>query len=502
MATILKGFISIFGAKVSNLVLMFVITPILVRLLGSSGYGDYSFLLSLTAVSFILVNAGTFDGTRKFIAENREFANWTEYVIGYYLRVGAILAGFALIIYSLISWFGLSSFIFGPPFDLYFILVGILLLAKQYSNTSRGGLMGLSLEHQSEPLVVLRKFLFGLSAICLALLGLDVVGVLIGRIFAFTIVGTIGYILLSRHINIKYIFKKLPDDFPRKELLAFNGLSIVLIFLIFSLYHVDILLIRPLTGSDQAGFYKAALVIAQFLWFAPRALQTVLLHSSSEMWTTKGSDEVSDMISQLTRFNVTFTLLLILGLGSLAADFVPIYYGPDFQQAVLPLLLLLPGTLGFAVTRPIMAVGQGKGTLRPLIVATGAAAAINLVLNLLLIPQYGMVGAGVATSVGYGSMLVFHGIAARRIGYDPFRDLRLARIAITAGVSAPVIVGLSLAIPHSILSLVVVPPVGFVVYGVLVLRTRVIDVDELDPIVERVPEPVDAWVSRTLSIVA
>ncbi|WP_159077026.1 hypothetical protein [Halococcoides cellulosivorans] len=41
-----------------------------------------------------------------------------------------------------------------------------------------------------------------------------------------------------------------------------------------------------------------------------------------------------------------------------------------------------------------------------------------------------------------------------------------------------------------------------VVESVLALRTRAIDVAELDPLTDRVPEPVDAWVSRTLQIVA
>ncbi len=186
-------------------------------------------------------------------------------------------------------------------------------------------------------------------------------------------------------------------------------------------------------------------------------------------------------------------MLLLLGIAALAAPFMQLYFGSEFGDAVVPLLLLLPGVLGFAVARPIYAIGQGKGELRVLIVATGTAAVINLVLNLILIPQYGMHGAAIATSIGYGSMVVFHYFAARRIGYNPFADLRLTRIAITTGVAAPVIFGVSYAIDSGLLSLVIVPPVGFIVYSTLALRTGAVTADEIVPILNNAPAPFSSW---------
>jgi len=103
------------------------------------------------------------------------------------------------------------------------------------------------------------------------------------------------------------------------------------------------------------------------------------------------------------------------------------------------------------------AIAQGDGRLRILIIATGSAAVINLVLNLLLIPRYGMNGAAVATCIGYGVMVVLHGTAALQIGYNPFRDLRLKRIGVTAAVAAPLIFGLALIVDGAIVSLLIIP---------------------------------------------
>lgn len=486
---ILRGFVSILGGKVVTLLSGLVITPLLVRLLGSAQYGDYAFLLSLLGITMILANAGVFDGTRKYIAEDREQSKWIEHVFSFYLRVATLLALTAALGYTVFSLLGLPEQIFGTGFTIYFYLLGLLILSRQAYSLARGGLMGIGLEDRSEPLTILKKVLFGIVGISLASVGYGIVGVLIGHIIASVVTASIAFVMLFRRLDISAIFTRVPTEIPKRELLSFNSFSVVLILLTASLYHVDILLLKPLMGSQATGYYRAALVIAEFLWFVPNALQMVLLHSSSELWSKGESDQVTSLVSKVTRYNLSLSLLLVIGLATLASDFVPLYFGSEFKASIFPLLLLLPGVLGFALARPIFAVGQGKGELRVLIVATGAAALINLVLNLLLIPHYGMSGAAMATSTSYGSMVVFHIGAARRIGFDPTNDLRFVKIATVAVVSTPIIFGVNSLIDSSLISLIVVPPFGFAIYAFLSIKFRVVSRNEMDKISDRLPAP-------------
>lgn len=502
MNDIIRGFISIFGSKVVTLSLGLLITPVLVRLLGSSLYGDYAFLLSVAGITIILVNAGIFDGIRKYIAEDRAEPNWIEHVFGFYVRIAFILAISAALVYFVFSWSGLPSYLFSDNFEIYFYLLGILIVVDQANSVARGGLMGLGFENRSEPLTILKRLLFTVFGLSLVYIGYGLVGILIGQIISTLVVSVLAYAILFQHLSLDSVFMRLPDEFPKKELLSFNSLSVVLILLTASLYHVDILFLRVLTGDQATGYYKAALVVAEFLWFVPNALQMVLLHSSSELWSNNHTEQITELASQATRYNLSLGLLLTIGLAALTRDFVPLYFGPDFDAAVLPLLLLLPGVLGFALARPIFAVGQGKGQLRVLIFATGTASLINLCLNGLLIPTYGIRGAAVATSIGYGSMFVFHVIAARRVGFNPIDDLRLTRIVVVALLAAGVIFGLSSVIDSSIGSLIVVPPIGFVVYAILTLRLSVISPKETELITQRLPNPIKAYTESMIRFVA
>ncbi|APW98879.1 polysaccharide biosynthesis protein [Halobiforma lacisalsi AJ5] len=497
---VLRGFISILGAKVTVLLIGLLTTPILVRLLGSAQYGDYAFLLSVLGVTMVLANAGIFDGMRKYIAEERDHPNWTEYVFGFYLRIAFGLAIFVSIIYAVFSWAGFSKQLFSPEFTVYFYLLSSLIIIRQTYSLARGGLMGLGFENQSEPLNILRKVIFALIGLSLTYFGHGVVGILTGHVIASLTVSFLAFRILSNRINLRKIFDKTPPDFPKQELLSFNGLSVILILLTSSLYHIDILLLRPLAGSEATGYYRAALTIAEFLWFVPNALQMVLLHSTSELWAKGRTDRITMMVSQITRHNLSLVILLAIGLAVLADDFVPFYFGSEFEPVVLPLLLLLPGVIGFSLARPIFAVGQGKGELPILIVATGTAALVNLCLNILLIPRYEMVGAAIATSIGYGSMMILHIYAARQIGYNPIADLRFWRITTVAMIAGVVIFGVSSVIDSSLLSLLIVPPIGFMVYATLMIKFEIIHKSEVNKIIQQLPNSIEKYITTLVEI--
>ncbi|MBV0903310.1 flippase [Haloarcula salina] len=482
-----KGFISIFTGKIGAVVLKVAIVPLLVRFLGSSKYGEYAFVMSLLGILMILVNAGINDGVRKYVAENRSQNGWADNVVGFYTRFGAILACMGALVLFLANASGITAILIGETFEPYLNILSIIIVSRQFFSITRSSLMGKGLEHLSEPMRFLRMLFFGIVGVGAAYLGFGVSGVLTGHLVASVITTGIGIVLIRRRFDLRSIFRKLPTNFPRRELVAFNSSTVVLILLINSLYHTDVLLLQPLAGSTATGYYRAALQVAEFLWFAPFALQMALLHSSSELWVHRDSSYITDVASRVTRYTFLFTLLLILGLAALADSFVPLYFSEEFTPAIVPLLILLPGSLGFAVSRPIFAIGQGKGDFRPLIVATGVAATVNLILNLSLIPRYGMTGAAISTSVGYGSMLLLQGAAARYIGYDPFADLRLGRISLTGIVAAPVIFGIDYLITSDVLSLLIVPPLGFLVYAVLAFRTRAIDRQAVLSALDRVP---------------
>lgn len=485
--SIVQRFLPIFGSKTIGVFAAFLSTPIIVRILGPERYGEYAFMLSVLGILLLFVNAGVYDGIRKYLKEYNRPDGWKDQVLGFYGRLGFGLALLTILTILVLVETNVVADFLGQRFELYFLLVAGVVVTQQGFSIARSTLMGFDREDVSEKLMIANRLLAIFGGLGLILLGYGVPGLLAAKLLANALLAGVGAVVMTRFVDLSQVLSSPHEDFPRRELLSFNVMSVVLFGLYTSIIHADIFLIQGYYGSTETGFYKAALNLAEFVWFVPRIVQVALLHSTSELWSEQRHERITEISARVTRYSLLFTALLIIGLAILAEPTVALYYGGAMQPAVLPLIILLPGAMGFAVARPILAIGQGKGEFRYLILATGGAAAVNLGLNLLLIPRYGIVGAAVATSTGYFSMLVFHVAGARNIGFDPLADLRLPKVAVTMAVAGIALLGLASQITSPLLSMVVIPPTGFLLYWAIAVAAGAISLEEVRELRTQVP---------------
>lgn len=497
--SILSGFLSIASAKAISLVMGILTTPVLYQLLGPKRVGMFGTVISVQALFMILVSAGVTDGVRKYVAEDRDRENWERAVVGFYFRLALLLAAGGAAVMFAATHFGVVEAVFGSAYEPLFYLLVVGVFAAQFWGYTRRTLMGFGLERYSEPLKLFNHGLFVGLALPLVTLGFGAVGALAGRVFSGLIAAIVGLVLIARRVSLRSAVGSSPGWLPRKEMMTFNSLTILLMFLMMSLYHVDIVMLQILVGGAKVGYYKGALKLAEFLWMVPLMIQSVFVHSMSELWSNDRIDRINEIAARTTRYTLLLTALMGLGLIALAEAAVPTYLGQEYAPAVVPLVFLVPGAVGFALARPVLAIEQGKGDLRYPIAATGASAVLNLLLNLALIPQFGMRGAAVATSVGYASMFGFHLWSARRVGFDPLADLRVRRVALTVLLAAGPILALPTFVPGDVvlpvvafavpLSLFVVPPAGLVVFLAAAYVTGAVGFGETVEILTSCPDP-------------
>lgn len=489
--SLLKAFLSIFSARMVTSVVALVTLPLVVRILGPGGYGDFAFIISTFDLLMILVSSGVTEGSQKFVGEDRD-GEWREKVVGFYGRLAVLLAVVGALGVALFANVAPVDRWLGPEFRTYFYLLAVWVVAAQFRALVRRVLMGMGLETYSEPLRVVNSVGWVAVGLVLAQFGWGVEGFILGHVLASAAVAVVGGVLVARKLSLRTILSPLPESFPRRQLLSFNFLNILLVLLVMSLYHVDVVMLRTLVGDDTTGYYKSALAVAEYLWFVPLSLQALLLHSTSDLWVDEDHEKIEEISTRATRYSLLLTVLLALGIGALAGRFVPLYFGPEFADAVTPLRVLLPGAVAFAVVRPVYAIAQANGNLKPLVAATGLSALLNFTLNALLIPRYEMIGAAVATGVGYGSMLAFHVASARRLGFDPLADIRIGRVTVTAVAAAIPIFGATALLDRDLLALAVVPPLGFVVFVGAAVRTGAIGADELAELETTLPVSIPA----------
>ncbi|MBC9986800.1 lipopolysaccharide biosynthesis protein [Haloferax sp. AS1] len=481
----LKSVLSIAGAQGSILFIGAIFTPLLVRLLGPESYGRYATLLSVFAFANFFMSSGTNGAIRKFISE-RDDVVWQQAVFG---RIAFVAAGLALLIFFsfiMAAASGTIQEVFGIDYVILFYLLAIYSVGRQVREFTLRTLMGLKLETYSEPIKVLQKLVFAVLALSAVWFDYGVVGILTADIITSAIIFPITVVILSKHLNLLGVADTNLSSTTRGAIYRYIAGTIFFMLSLMSFYHIDVLILQNFEGERVVGYYKGALVIAENLWMVPVAIEMALLQRISNLWHENKFKQIERLAGRATRFSISITLLIVLGVGALADPLVTLYLGSDFQPAVFPLLLLLPGILCFATIRPILAINQGQRSLRPLIVGTSVCALLNIVLNLLLIPKYGMLGAAVATSTGYSTLVFSQYKVAHWLGYNPFPDIRLQQLLMTGVISAIPIFGLAAVLPP-LLSLIIVPLVGFFVYCAAALTTGLIDIKELKPVINYLP---------------
>ena len=125
-------------------------------------------------------------------------------------------------------------------------------------------------------------------------------------------------------------------------------------------------------------------------------------------------------------------LTFALGLGAvvltLFAEELVALFAPDYDEAPSAVGPLAFGAIGYGASAVLITgIALARRTLYVAFLATIAGAA-NIVLNLALIPPFGIVGAALASAGGYGVLALLYYWAAQRVYPTPFEPVKVLTI--------------------------------------------------------------------------
>ncbi|WP_276253170.1 flippase [Halomontanus rarus] len=460
MSSLLRSILSIFSGKVIGIFIGLIFTPILVRIISQAQYGLYASVLAGFSIVTLLSKGGIFDATRKIVAEYADNAEEVSSVISVSLLLSTTYGLFTTFFVFLSIHMGLIPSIYVP---YAWALISVILFGNVFT-TVRGTLYGLQRESTGEALQIARQLIFTISALMLAYVGYDVIGVFIGYALSFVFLGIVGLITLS-----KYLIYKLPDKceitmYVRK-VATFGGYQLVGGLSATLLYKSDILLVEFFRGQTATALYQSAIVPAEMIWFVPSAIQLAFLQHTTNLWTDGKIDEINKNLQTGLKYAVLSLTLFGVGIFVLADPFLSIYFGAGYVGASTTLRVLIFGTFFFGVTRVVVPVLQATGRVRQTELITVGALFINILLNVILIPRYGIIGAGFGTGISYISIFVGNIILWER---SPFKLVSLEWIGKLVLVQGLFSIIFLIIVSHSdfspLISLLIFSPVGLVMF--------------------------------------
>lgn len=149
--------------------------------------------------------------------------------------------------------------------------------------------------------------------------------------------------------------------------------------------------------NAQVGFYNAALPAAMLIMMPYTALSSLVMPSMSEV-VERDDKQLGKLLKTLTRwtFSITFPMFCLMALFS--EQTLNIMFGSDYTVAATSLTILAFGFLYSTSVGHLAAVMKAIDRTNILYKNAAINLSVNIALNILLIPIYGIIGAAIATT--------------------------------------------------------------------------------------------------------
>lgn len=386
---ILTTSVETFTVRVVTTVLGVGVSILIARALGPEGRGAYvypvmlaSLLITTLHASLEQANVHFFSGRGFSLADlSANSGLMASVAAGVSLLVTAMLLGFRPAGTAAMPRVVLCAALIVVPFTIHQIyLTGLLQVTYRVRAANRVALISAAVQAGVIGILFMKGSLSVLGVVSVA-----------------TGVGILQWVLTARVFGgvARLVPGYIPDLFRRA--LRF-GLSVHLgLVMVFLQLRADVFLLERFSGFTAVGIYTLAVMVAESIWMMTDAVAVACLPHQVEASTA----DAGRITLRACRFNILLALLGGAGLALVAYPVVRLAYGAPFLPAIPALLALLPGIVCYSVQRVC-----GAYLLRlnhPLRISAilGGAVVLNLGLNLVWIPRWGMVGAAMASTASY-----------------------------------------------------------------------------------------------------
>lgn len=224
---------------------------------------------------------------------------------------------------------------------------------------------------------------FGLNAVLL----LAVIGRVVGCV--------ISSVLLKR-LELRTRWAYDPDTVQRLMKLAPTFLLIGIFATLY--WRIDIFMLSKLQPVEQVGYYGAAWRILELAMVIPQSL-CLALYPQISASALSDLPQLQKIGRGAMRYLLAISLPAAIGVTLLADPILQLLYGEAFRTAAYTLGVLILTLIPYGIVRYHAYVLVGANHQRVDLALNIVMSVLNIVLNLVLIPRYGHLGAAIATFV-------------------------------------------------------------------------------------------------------
>lgn len=401
MASVKKNFAYQMMYELLILILPFVTSPYIARVIGAEGLGNYSYTFTIANYFVLFAMLGIKNYGNRAVAQARDDQNKLNVTFSNILFVHVVVSLICCICYILYILFFATEKVYsliqftvviGALFDISWFYFGI----------------------EKFKLTVLRSTIIKIvNVICIFLFVKDS-----DDLWIYCLIMGLGSLISQLSLWVvlrKYVRILKPDKNSIKVHLK-PMLVLFLPVIAISLYkYMDKIMIGMLSSKTQLGFYENAEKVVNMPVSIIGSFGTVMLPKMSNLASKSDDKTAMSYISQSMRYIMCLSFALSFGVASVGQTFAPVFWGDKFIASG-PLIVGLSFTIPFMSyaniirTQYLIPHSHDKEYLTSVIVG----AVCNIILNSILIPVYGAMGATIGTLFAEISVCLVQAFVVRK----------------------------------------------------------------------------------------
>ncbi len=461
---IARNTIFIIGALVGQKVLSFIYFTIVARVMGVEDTGRYFLAVSFGLLFSVLADLGL----APFLV--RESTKLRE---GVATQLRSILGVKVLLL--VLAFVGMNGIAFITPYpsitrQLIF-LVSISILFESSNLTLYSILRGWQrLEFESIGIIAGQaiSLCFGVATLFLFhSLHLLVVGLILGNAANF-----LWAIMLMRRFHIPLAFS-FSQSGLRQTFVAIIPFALAAVFTRVTGF-VDSFLLSILGTETMVGLYSVPFKVTFALQFIPLGFAASLLPAMSAL-AEHDKKALARTFVKSSLYLFFIALPVAFGIAGLADRIIPEVFGAAYQDSVRAQRLLVLSLIFIFCNFPIgsFLVAVRRQSLNTTLL--GVAMLTNIIVNVLLIPRFGIMGPAVASLVANALLFSLGFFFVARSIALPYDDILhgLAKALVAGSVMVATVMATKTLLP-----LLLVIAAGAIVYGACLLLLRAVTIDE------------------------
>ncbi|MFA8299821.1 MAG: lipopolysaccharide biosynthesis protein [Hyphomicrobiales bacterium] len=412
----LKSIFGTTGIKLLGVVINLIIISISTSNLGATNYGIIT--LFIFGISLFHLSCEALAGSSTLYYASR-LSIWEIFFPAW-----SWILLIALVSFPFLHLLSLFPSIYSATIQIgteYLIVITGIFLALSGINTNY--LIGIK-KIKAVNLIFLAQILSNLAFLCIFIYILDIKDYAAG-IYSASLSYVVSFILSAIVILPRLLSEKIKQPFSKfKVLLSYGYKTQIGSYILFGNKKITIPLIKSFIGDGPLGVYNAGIKITEGFRIIS---QSVALVQFSEIANSNDSEYSKNITLSLIKGTTIITLLGILVLVCIPMEFFSYFLGKDFSEVKPIIYCLSPGVILFGAN--IIFSHYFSGTNRPIMnsVSNFIGLISTIIFCYLLLPSFGLIGAGIATSFGYIVSAIFQLIIFIKISKAKIHELIITK---------------------------------------------------------------------------